>query len=315
MNHDGVDTGGRRCVGFLGDLLQDVVVYRRTGVRTNTDTPCDILRRRGGSAATAAAAAAGVLGPDRVRFFGQVGADDVGDALLGELAACGVQPCVRRGGRTGTVVVLVGADGERTMLTDRGACASLDGYETTWLADLGILHVAGYSLLQDPLASVARRMIGEVRRSGGAVSVDACSVGAIADAGVAAFRATLSGIVPDVLLCDAGEASLLEATGGYRELAVLVVVKDGPRPTRLFGEGFDGVALTPPRLEGVPDTTGAGDSFAGGLLAARLAGNAWPDAIVAGHTTAAVHLLSQAATNAESDLDIAAHLRALGTEA
>ena len=313
MNHDGAgDPGGGGHLGFLGDLLEDVVVHRRSGVREDTDTPCDIFRRRGGSAANAAIAAASVLGPARVRFFGHVGADGLGDTLLGELAACGVQPCVRRGGRTGTVVVLVGTNGERTMLTDRGACASLDGYEATWLADLRVLHVAGYSLLEDPLASVARRMIGEVRRAGGAVSVDACSVGAIADAGVAAFRATLTGIVPDVLLCDAGEASLLEATGGYRQLAELVVVKDGPRPTRLFGGGFDGDALTPPRLEGISDTTGAGDAFAGGLLAARLVGNAWPEAIVAGHTTAAVHLLSLAAANPESDLDATAHLRAPG---
>ncbi len=287
-------------MGFLGDLLEDVVVHRRSGVRTDTDTPCAILRRRGGSAANAAVAAAGVLGPGRVRFFGQVGADPLGDRLLDELAAGGVEPCVRRDGRTGTVVVLTGADGERTMLTDRGACAELDGFEAPWLEDLAILHVAGYSLLEDPLASAARRMIRAVRDAGGIVSVDACSVGAIADSGVDDFRNTLAGIRPDLLLCDSGESDLLESTGGYRQLAGLVVIKDGPRPTRLYGAGFDGEALTPPQLERVPDTTGAGDSFAGGLLAARLAGGDWLEATASGQAAAARHLRALAAAELEA---------------
>ena len=285
-------------VGFLGDLLEDVVVHRRRGVLTDTDTPCVIARRRGGSAANAAVAAATALGPGRVRFFGQVGSDGLGNLLLDELATSGVQPCVRRGGRTGTVVVLLGEGGERTMLTDRGACADLDGFEAAWLRDVTLLHVAGYSLLEDPLASVALRMIGEVRRAGGTVSVDACSVGAITDAGVNAFRGILADLAPDVLLCDAGEAGLLETTGGHRQLAGLVIVKDGPRPTRLYGEGFDGATLVPPPLDGVTDTTGAGDAFAGGLLAGRLAGNTWPDAVVAGHGAAAAHLVTIATASA-----------------
>ena len=146
-------------------------------------------------------------------------------------------------------------------------------------------------------------MIGAVRSAGGTVSVDACSVGAIADAGVAAFRETLAEVVPDVLLCDAREAGLLEATGGYRQLADLVIVKDGPRPTRLHGAGFDGEAITPPRLEEVRDTTGAGDAFAGGLLAARLAGCTWPEATTAGQGIAAAHLQALAGWDDEDAAD------------
>lgn len=290
-------------VGVLGDLLEDVVVHRRRAVLEDTDTPCLIARRRGGSAANAAVAAAAALGPGRVRFFGQVGADGLGNLLLHELVKAGVQPCVCRGGRTGTVVVLVGSGGKRTMLTDRGACAQLEDFETEWLQDIALLHVPAYSLLEDPLASVTQRMSREVRRAGGTVSVDVCSVGAIADAGVAAFRGILAGVAPDVLLCDAGEASLLEASGGYRQLAGLVIVKDGPRPTRLYGEGFDGDALAPPLLDGVTDTTGAGDAFAGGLLAGRLAGDSWPEAIVAAHEAAAAHLVTTAATAPTTDPD------------
>ena len=290
------ETAAGRVLGFLGDLLEDVVVHSHRNVLADTDTPCRIVRRRGGSAANAAVAAATVLGPGRVRFFGQVGADALGTLLLDELAASGVAPCVRRGGRTGTVVVLAGADGKRTMLTDRGACAELAGFEPRWTKGLAILHVAGYSLLDEPSRSVALGMITAVRRAGGTISVDACSVGAISDVGVATFRNTIIAVAPDLLLCDAGEANLLDNTGGHRQLAGLVIVKDGPRPTRLYGCGYDGESLAPPPLQDVRDTTGAGDAFAGGLLAGRLTGSAWPEATLTGQQVAAAHLARIATT-------------------
>ncbi|MYI19588.1 MAG: hypothetical protein F4121_05725, partial [Acidimicrobiia bacterium] len=165
---------------------------------------------------------------------------------------------------------------------------------------LRFLHVAVHGLLLDPRGWGAHGISAAVRDAGGILSVDACSVGAIADSGVDAFRDTLVGIGPDLLLCDAGEADLLEATGGHRQLADLVVIKDGPRPTRLYGAGFDGEALTPPPLERVPDTTGAGDSFAGGLLAARLAGSDWLEATATGQAAAALHLRALAAAATES---------------
>ncbi len=289
-------------LGFLGDLLEDVVVYRRSEVRTDTDTPCIIRRRRGGSAANAAVAAAGVLGSGLVRFYGKVGQDALGDRLLEELAAQRVQPCVRRGGRSGTVVVLLGDGGTRTMLTDRGACAELDDFEPSWPKDLAILHVTGYALLEDPYRAAALGMIDAVRRDGGTVSVDACSVGAISDAGIEAFRETLAAVAPDLLLCNASEARLLQATGGYRQLADLVIVKDGARPTRLYGAGLDDETIVPPPLAEAPDTTGAGDAFAGGLLAARLTGSTWYEATVAAQAVAAAHLESLAQLeSADSD--------------
>ena len=48
-------------------------------------------------------------------------------------------------------------------------------------------------------------------------------------------------------------------------------------------------------MVGVTDTTGAGDTFAGALLAARLAGNDWPEATVAAQEAAATHLRAIAA--------------------
>ena len=86
--------------------------------RHATDNPAVIHRTRGGSAANVAAfARRGTAVP--ARFIGCVGADPAGDMLCAELAGRGVDVRVQRRGRTGTIVVLVDGDGERTMYPDR----------------------------------------------------------------------------------------------------------------------------------------------------------------------------------------------------
>lgn len=307
----------------LGDLLEDVAVYPATSIREATDTPCEITRRRGGSAANAAVAAAATLGAGRVRFLGRVGGDPLGDRLLTELEAAGVKACVQRGGRTGSVVVLVGDEGERTMLTDRGCSLAFSGYEESWLRDVRMLHVPGYSLMEGSLAETAMAAISAVRAAGGEVSVDASSAGAISDVGVETFRRTLSEIEPDVLICNRSEDDLLRRTGtrtnnsarsahhqqtpegsprrtGTRTddstamaamaTTLVRVTKDGPRAAVLSRRGEEDVLIHPPETLRTLDTTGAGDAFAGGLLAARLLGASWDEAVRAGHRSASAHL-------------------------
>jgi sugar/nucleoside kinase (ribokinase family) len=102
----------------VGDLVEDVVVWPDGPVRTGTDTPARVFHSRGGSAANVAVAAAPLV---PTRWLGCVGPDPLGDRLLGELQAAGIDVRAQRRGRTGTIVVLVDPDGERTFLPDRGA--------------------------------------------------------------------------------------------------------------------------------------------------------------------------------------------------
>jgi len=123
----------------LGDLVEDVVVWLHESINYGTDTPARIVRRRGGSAANVAAFAAATGAASR--FVGQVGADDTGARLLARLHDDGVDTVVARGGRTGSIVVVVDPTGERTMLTDRGAAIELTQLPAGALDDMQSLHV------------------------------------------------------------------------------------------------------------------------------------------------------------------------------
>src|SRR5690606_9313660 len=126
----------------IGDLVEDVVVWLRADPVRGTDTNARIFRRRGGSAANVAALAA--LAGGTSRFVGQVGADSVGEAMVAALKAAGVHTHITSSGTTGTIVVLVDHEGERTMLTDRGAATQLASAPPNVLDGVRILHVPAY---------------------------------------------------------------------------------------------------------------------------------------------------------------------------
>ncbi|TML29397.1 MAG: ribokinase, partial [Actinobacteria bacterium] len=136
----------------VGDVMTDVVAVHGSPVARGTDTAAQIELTGGGGAANTAAWLADLGVP--VTLVGVVGTDPAGSARLDELRAAGVTCAVRRTREapTGTVVVLSRA-GERTMLTDRGANATLSTVDIdTALAeapDAGHLHLSGYMLLDE----------------------------------------------------------------------------------------------------------------------------------------------------------------------
>jgi sugar/nucleoside kinase (ribokinase family) len=259
----------------IGDLVEDVVVRPAVSPARGTDTASIVQRARGGSAANVAAAAVESGCPSR--FIGRVGDDAVGSSLVDDLAANGVDVRVQRGGRTGCIVVIVEPGGERTMLPDRGAAADLASVDPAWLDGVGWLHVPGYSLCAEPIGTSTLEAIERVRARHGRVSVDVSSVGAVEAFGRQRFVELLMAIAPELVLATADEAQLLGTWS-----PPLLVVKRGADPVLVLAAGGEAVDVPVPELDDVVDTTGAGDAFAGGFLAATLRGASRADAAVAG---------------------------------
>jgi sugar/nucleoside kinase (ribokinase family) len=279
----------------VGDLLEDVVVWLRADPPRGTDTPARIFRRRGGSAANVAALAASAGG--RARFVGQVGDDHTGEDLVAQLAAVGVDACVSRNGQTGCIVVLVDAAGERTMLTDRGASTQLAVAPVGVLDGVRVLHVPGYSLTVEPLATAALALIGEAVERQVPVTVDASSVAVLREYGVAEFLGLVAQIRPQVFFCNRSESAALGlALRSPAPGASLTVVKSGARPTLLVEPGGAVASIPVPPVEHVVDTTGAGDAFVAGYLLALQAGQDAAVCVRAAHLLASRVLASPGAT-------------------
>jgi sugar/nucleoside kinase (ribokinase family) len=279
----------------LGDLVEDVVVWLRADPVRGADTAARIFRRRGGSAANVAALAAAVGG--RSRFIGQVGDDALGASLIAQLETGGVDTRVSRVGRTGSIVVLVDANGERSMLTDRGASTQLAVVPPDALDDARVLHVPGYSLTVEPLANAAYALIGDAVERSVPVTVDASSVSVIEEFGAKEFLALIDHIRPRVFFCNRAESHALglklrTPTPG----ADLTVVKAGARPTLIVDADGTATSVPVPPVDKIVDTTGAGDAFAAGYLLAMLAGQQPETCARAAHLLASRVLCSPGAT-------------------
>ncbi|HVD55370.1 MAG TPA: carbohydrate kinase family protein [Thermoleophilaceae bacterium] len=270
-------------VVVLGDVMVDVVARLGSPIARGSDAPAQISLGGGGSAANVAAwlAAAGVS----PTLVGRVGDDQRGREARAALIAAGVDAQLTTDPRlpTGTCIVIVEPEGERTMLPDAGAndalaAADLDG---DLLAAAGHLHVAGYVLLREGSRPAALSAVALARDHGMAVSVDPSSAALLSPA----FLGRASGA--DLLLPNAEEARALTgeddpelAARRLSEVFAEVVVKLGEAGAR-WTDGRSVRRSPAEPVQGVTDTTGAGDAFDAGLIAARVHGAQPAEALAA----------------------------------
>jgi sugar/nucleoside kinase (ribokinase family) len=277
----------------VGDLMTDVVVRATTATAHGSDTPSRISTQGGGSAANVAAWIAETRSP--AAFVGRRGDDPYGELAERLLRDVGVQAhlAVDPELPTGTCVVLVTPDGERSMFPDAGANAALspDDLPPGLFARGRHLHLSGYPLLHAGARGAAFEALGRARGAGMSVSIDPSSGGLLRAVGPDTFLDWIAGA--DLLLANEEEAQVLagcddpdQAAGSLLEVCEAVVVKLGAQGALVRGR--DGSAA---RVAAVPvdvvDTTGAGDSFAAGLLPAWRSGAGWPTALAAGSRLAA----------------------------
>jgi len=303
VTRSGLSAASAPRVLVVGDIVTDVVVLTATELAHGSDTPAEIRLTGGGAAANTAAwlAEAGTA----VTLVARVGDDAAGRERCAELTAAGVDPAVAVDleAPTGTIVVLVTADGERTMLPDRGANLRLSPTDV----DAGLaaalaarpsathLHLSGYALLDPGSRAAGLHALAAARGAGLTVSVDAASAAPLAAVGPAAFRGWIDGV--ELLLANSDEAAVLgsgepvlsgraEAEGSAASAdellrtATNVVIKLGAAGALWRSAG--GRYAAPAEAVRTVDSTGAGDAFAAGLLTAWLGGEGPPAALRAG---------------------------------
>jgi ribokinase len=261
-------------VVVVGDVATDVVVVLSGNPAPGSDRPASIRSRGGGAGANVAVHLAQLGTP--VLLAGCIGDDAAGAGLVAELTAAGIGLALRTvpGAPTGTIVSLVEPDGQRSMLADRGANLDLRPDDVPAPEPGGHLHLSGYTLLDPGPRAAGLAALDSATAAGCTVSVDPASTGPLAAYGVDRWLADTAGAT--VLLPNANEARLLTGCADAADAAQALARTHPVVAVSLGAEGAlwaSGEILVhrPAHAADVVDTTGAGDAFAAGLLAAWLA--------------------------------------------
>jgi len=215
-----------------------------------------------------------------VALVATIGDDAFGSFMLDAVGERGVDTSGCRmvaGVDTGLTVALV-RDGDRAMLTAPGAIPLLTAemVPPPLVASARHLHVASYHLL-DGLRPGLPALVAAAHAAGATVSVN--PQGEVGDGGGAELRALVPAI--DLLLLNEREHEALGTVAGP-----LVVVKHGAGGAS--AQTAAGVVRAAGHSVEVVDTTGAGDSFDAGFLAAWLAGEPLERALGLGNACGAL---------------------------
>ena len=211
-----------------------------------------------------------------VGLIGKVGEDSTGDFYIQALRNVNVAPYVLRSAHpSGRCLSLVSKDGERTLVTHLGAAAELqasdvdaavfDGYDC--------LYIEGY-LVQDH--DLIRTTIAKAKERGLKVAIDLASFNVVRE-----NREFLHSLVEqyvDILFANeeeahefSGYADAMDALNYISRMCELTIVKTGMKGALIkhLGEVTEvGIMAAAKRV----DTTGAGDFYAAGFLAALCEG-------------------------------------------
>lgn len=284
-----MSTGSRRVnrVVVVGDVAVDVLVRPSAALVPGADVRAAIRTLPGGAGANTAAWLTH-LGAS-VTLVARVGDDPAGRAAATELAARGIDPVltVDPDHPTCTVVALLG-DGDRTMLSDRGAAARLSPADLPALDGADHLHLSGYVLLDEASRPAGLAALTAAAAAGMSTSVDPQAAPALS----ADFLRWIRGV--DLLLPNADELAALtgpvpDDEGSLLDVVGVVAATAGPGPATWTDRG--GRWEVPAPSVRVVDPTGAGDAFDAGLLVARLSGAGPEESLRSGCAAAAAAVI------------------------
>ena len=241
-----------------------------------------IHRCAGGSAANTIMGIADLGG--KAAYAGKTGADELGRFCLTDMRQQGVSIEVPpAAGQTGTCVILITPDAQRTMLTHLGVSSTLGpaDIDSEQIRKAQYVYIEGYLFTGQSTREAALRAIAVAKSHGVKVAFtvsDPFLIAAFRDE----FWELIRGPV-DLLFCNLEEARSLTGMHDPIECAHEIHRHAQNVAMTLGGDGsivmHEGSAIP---IEGVSvtaiDTTGAGDMYAAGLLYGVTAGLPWKKA-------------------------------------
>lgn len=274
----------------IGDLALDVISQLKEPINYGNDTASKISSHPGGQAANVATWITRTN--SRAHLVARTGNDPVGFALISDLDKYGVEHLnlMHSGRPTGVVVILVDANGERTMFPDNGANADVEVSDLPALDDIDGVYLSGYALLDFRSRDAVLAMIKKVKTARKPIYFDPTTTGAMK---IVSREEVLSWVVlMDGILLNAEEALYLggatdveSAEKNLAQLTPLVVIKLGSKGAMGLHDGH--MAKVSAITTNVVDTTGAGDSFAAGFIPKWLETSDLTQALTAGAALAA----------------------------
>ena len=201
-------------------------------------------------------------------FIGSIGKDDLGDFFENDMKNAGVNTILsRRNSPTGTSVVLISPDSERTFATHLGAAVELEASDlnTKDFAGYNILYLEGYLIFNKPFVEAACRFAKKEKMK---IALDLASYNVV-ESRLADFKEIIEKYV-DIIFANEEEARAYtgmapeEALDSISKICEIVVIKAGgdgswiKRASEIIKIGAAKADLK--------DTTGAGDLYAAGFL-------------------------------------------------
>lgn len=274
----------------IGDLALDVISQLKEPINYGNDTASKISSHPGGQAANVATWITRTNA--KSHLVARTGNDPVGFALINDLDKYGVEHLnlMHSGRPTGVVVILVDANGERTMFPDNGANADLEATDLPALDDIDGVYLSGYALLDFRSRDAVLAMIKKIKAAGKPIFFDPTTTGAMK---IVSRDVVLSWVDQmDGILLNSEEALYLgdsdditTAEANLAQHVPLVVTKLGSKGAMAINGEHR--AKVPAVTTNVVDTTGAGDSFAAGFIPKWLETNDLTQALTAGAALAA----------------------------
>lgn len=271
-------------VCVVGDVGLDVVAKLAGPVVFGQDTRAAVQVAPGGAGGNTAAWLA--REDLAVSLIARVGDDEAGRSAAAELGAAGVDCrfAVDPTLPTCCVVILVGDDGDRTMMADRGANKAFcpDDVVLPSVTGRGHLHLSGYVLLDESSRAAGLAALAAARDAGWSSSVDPQASQHITAVGADTFLEWTAGV--DLLLPSESEIAALGGVDAALAGVHTVVVTHGRNGASWYSNQNAGVdRLTVPAPgQRETDSTGAGDAFNAGLLGRWLTGGTPIEALTAG---------------------------------